>query len=248
VAKTVLLVLQALAQISIRPIAPSSHSFSTPVNSPTQAKTGLEWATVPNGFQCGVQVTLVPAPSAVTGSKISRMRPIPWRTQLGAVAAGYAMVVLVAAALLLARHIQYVTHRADANTYGGMYAFGDLMLGLFIGGLFLIPTLFLVLVIRKSEPAYTRYSQILLGLSLTAPISLGTLLIPAVSQGNSFLGWFCMGRLFASPIVIAGLAVSRLLARFDRAKRLTLYALLVELGTIALMVALFLFLAGTHRE
>jgi len=175
------------------------------------------------------------------------MRPIPWRTQLGAVAAGYAIVLLVAAVLVFWRHIQYVTHPADAIEYGNMYAFGDLILGLFIGGLFLIPTLLLVLVIRKSETAYTRYSQTLLGLSLTAPICLGILLIPAVSQGNSFLGWFCMDRLFASPIVVAGLAVSRLLARFGRAKRLTLYALLIELGTIALLVTLFLFLAWAHR-
>ena len=100
------------------------------------------------------------------------MKAIPWRTPLGAVAAGYAVVVFIAAVLLLGRHIQYVTHAADANSYGAMFAFGDLLLGLFIGGLFLIPTLFLVLVIRKSEGAYTRYSQTLLGLSLTAPISL----------------------------------------------------------------------------
>lgn len=166
------------------------------------------------------------------------MKPIPWRTPLGAVAAGYAIALLIAAALLFARHIQYVTHPNDAATYGAMFAFGDLLLGLFIGGLFLIPTFFLVLVIRKSELAYTRYSQTLLGLSITAPISLGILAIPAVGQGNSFLGWFCMDRLFASPIVIAGLAISRLLARFGRAKRLTSYALLVELATIALMVAL----------
>ena len=183
-----------------------------------------------------------------TGIRISRMKPIPWRAQLGVVVACYAMVLLVAAVLLYARHMQYVTHPEDAMSYGGMYAFGDLILGLFIGGLFLIPTILLVLVIRKSETAYTRYSQTLLGLSLTAPISLGVLLIPAVGQGNSFLGWFCMGRLFATPIVIAGLAVSRLLARFDRAKRLTSYALLVELGTIALLVALFLFSGGAHRK
>lgn len=169
------------------------------------------------------------------------MKAIPWRTPLGAVAAGYAIALLIAAALLLARHIQYVTHPDDAATYGAMFAFGDLLLGLFIGGLFLIPTVFLVLVIRKSESAYTKYSQTLLGLSLTAPISLGILAMPAVGQGNSFLGWFCMDRLFASPIILTGLAVSRLLARFGRAKRLTSYALLVELGTIALMVALFFF-------
>ena len=169
------------------------------------------------------------------------MKPIPWRTQLGAVAASYAIVLLVAVVLLFLRRIQYLTHPADAISSGGMYAFGDLMLGLFIGGLFLMPTFLLVLVIRKSETAYTNYSKILLGLSLTAPASLGILLIPAVNQSNSFPGWFCMDRLFASPIVVAGLMVSRLLARFDRAKRLTLYALLIELATIALIVALFFF-------
>ena len=172
------------------------------------------------------------------------MKAIPWRTPLGAVAAGYAVVVFIAAVLLLGRHIQYVTHAADANSYGAMFAFGDLLLGLFIGGLFLIPTFFLILVIRKSETAYTRYAQTLLGLSLTAPISLGILLIPAVGQGNSFLGWFCMDRLFASPIVIAGLVFSRLLTRFSRAKRLILYALFVELGTITSMVTLFVFFAA----
>jgi hypothetical protein len=179
------------------------------------------------------------------------MKPIPWRVQLGAVAAGYAMVFLVGAALIFERHLQYVNNPADAASYGAMYAFGDLILGLFIGGLFLIPTLLLVLVIRKSEPAYTRYSQILLGLSLTAPICMGVSLIPAVNQGNSFLGWFCMGRLFASPIIIAGLAGSRLLARFARAKRMTSYALLIEVGTIVLLVTLFFlsayFSAGARR-
>jgi hypothetical protein len=175
------------------------------------------------------------------------MKPIPWRVQLGAVAAGYAMVFLVGAALVFERHIQYVNNPADAASYGAMYAFGDLILGLFIGGLFLVPTLLLVLVIRKSETAYTRYSQTVLGFSLTAPICLGIFLIPAVNEGNSFLGWFCMGRLLASPIIITGLAASRLLARFARARRLTSYALLVELGTIGLLVTLFFFSAGACR-
>ena len=65
-----------------------------------------------------------------------------------------------------------------------------------------------------------------------------------MGQGNSFLGWFCMDRLFASPIIIVALAVSRVLAHSDRAKRLILYSLCVELGTIALMVSLFVFLAA----
>jgi hypothetical protein len=172
------------------------------------------------------------------------MKPIPRRVQLSAVVAGYVAVFLLSAMLLYQRHMQYVNHPDDVASSGGMYAFGDLLLGFFIGGLFLIPTFLLVLVIRNSEAAYTRYSQVLLGLSLTAPVCLGLFLIPAVNQGNMFLGWFSMGRLLASPIVIVGLVVSRLLARFGRAKRLTSYALLIEVGTILLIVTLFLLLAG----
>ena len=126
-----------------------------------------------------------------TGSRISPMKPIPWRVQLGVVAVGYVAVILVAAVLVYVRYMQYVNHPDDVMSSGSMYAFGDWMLELFIGGLFLIPTFLLVLVIRKSETAYTSYSQTLLGLSLTAPICLGVFLIPAVNQGTTFLGWFC---------------------------------------------------------
>jgi len=168
------------------------------------------------------------------------MKPISWRGQLGVVAAGYAAFFLVTAVLIYHRHMQYVNDPDPASTSGGMYAFGDLLLGVFIVGLFLIPTFLLVLVIRKSEVAYTRYSQALLLLSLTAPIGLVTL-IPAVSQANTFFGECGFYRVLASPLVIVVLAVSRLLARFDRAKRLTLYALLIEVATFVLLVALFIF-------
>ena len=184
---------------------------------------------------------------AASGIRIPAMKPIPRRVQLGVVAAAYGATLLVAAVLVYARHMQYVNHPDDAIASGGMYAFGDWILGLFIGGLFLIPTFLLMLLIRNSEKAYTRYSQILLGLSLTAPICVGVFLIPAVNQGNSLLGWFCMDRLLASPIVIVGLAVSRLLARFGRAKRLTSYALLIEVGTPALLLMLLLLSGGTRH-
>jgi len=72
-------------------------------------------------------------------------------------------------------------------------------------------------------------------------------LIPTVNQGNTFLGVFCIYWLFASPLVFMGLAVSRFLARFSRAKRLTSYALLLEVGTFALLVALFLLLSRARR-
>jgi hypothetical protein len=175
------------------------------------------------------------------------MKSIPLRAQLSLVAAGYAAVLATAALLVYVRHLQYVNHPEDVAASSGMYAAGDWMLEIFIGCMLLVPTFVLMLVIRKSENLYAGCSKVLLGLSLTAPISLGVLSIPAVGQGTMALGWICMDRLFCSPIVIVGLVVSRLLARFDQAKRLTLYALLIEVLTFALTAGLFLFAAGADR-
>jgi len=175
------------------------------------------------------------------------MKSTPLRAQLGLVAASYAVVLATAALLVYVRHLQYVNHPEDVAASSGMYAAGDWMLEIFIGCMLLVPTFVLVLVIRKSEHLYDGYSRILLGLSLTAPICLGVLSIPAVNQGTMVLGWICMDRLLGSPIVIVGLVVSRFLARFDQAKRLTLYALLIEVLTLALTAAVFLFAARAHR-
>jgi hypothetical protein len=175
------------------------------------------------------------------------MKSIPLRAQLSLVAASYVVVLATAALLVYARYLLYVNHPADAAAAGGMYAAGDWMLEIFIGFMLLVPTFVLVLVIRKSESLYTGYSKVLLGLSLTAPISLGLVSIPAVGQGTMLLGWICMDRLLCSPVVILGLVASRLLARFDKAKRLTLYALLIESFTLALAVALFLFAPKSHQ-
>lgn len=176
------------------------------------------------------------------------MKPISLRTQLGLVAAGYVVVLATAAILVDIRHLLYVNHAAEAAAAGGMYAGGDWILELMIGCMLLVPTFALALVVRKSETLSTVYSKVMLGLSLTAPVSLGALCITAVSQGNMLLGWICLDRILCSPVAIVGLLVSRLLARFDRAKRLTLYALLIEVLTLVLTVAL-LFFAGrsSHR-
>ena len=63
-----------------------------------------------------------------------------------------------------------------------MYAGGDLLLEIIICFLFFVPTAGLVFVIRKSESAYTTFAIVLLGLSLTAPISAGLLIIPVSNQ------------------------------------------------------------------
>jgi hypothetical protein len=151
------------------------------------------------------------------------------------------MALGIAGILIAWRYWQYVTHPADAAASSGMWAGGDLMLELFICGMFLVVTFFLVLVIYKYETAYTNYAKALIAISVTAPASVGLMAIPAVGQGTSLVGWACLFRLFASPLVLAGFGMSRVFARFPKAKRITNRALLIEGLTLAFMV-LMLFL------
>ena len=175
------------------------------------------------------------------------MDAIPLRAKLGVVAGGYALVLATGIMLVYGRHLLYVNHPQEVMAASGMYAAGDWMLEIFIGVLLLVPTFFLALVIRKSERLYTGYSKVLLGLSLTAPLCLGIFSIPAVNQSSMLLGYVCMDRLFGSPIVILALLVSRLLARFDRARRLTSYALSIEILTLVLLAALLVLPAAARR-
>jgi hypothetical protein len=169
------------------------------------------------------------------------MKPTPLQAGLFAVGAGYAAVLAMATLLVYERHMQYLRHPEDVAASGGMYAFGDWILEIFIVGMLLILTLVLALVIRKRESLYTGYSKFLFGLSLTAPLCLGVFSIPAVNQRDMLLGQICVERMFASPILAVFFVVNRLLARFEGAKRLATYALLIEWGTLALMVGLLLF-------
>lgn len=177
------------------------------------------------------------------GSYNSCMELSTSRVQLRLVKASYAAVVVVSGLLIYERYLRYVRNPQDVAAAGGMYAGGDLLLEIFISFLFLAPTVALVFVIRKSEPAYTAYAKWLLGLSLTAPISLGLLFIPSLN------GWYwgdaCIFRLFAIPIVVVVLIFSWWLTRFARARRLICYALLIEgLTLVAIVAALFLFSKG----
>jgi len=177
------------------------------------------------------------------GSYNSCMGPSPSRLQLRLVAASYAVVGVVSALLIAARYLQYVRNPQDAAASSGMYAGGDLLLEIFICCLFLVPTVALVFVIRKSESLYIAYAKVLFGLSLTAPLSVGLLLIPVLNQWH--WGDAIVFRLFAIPLVVVVLIFSRVLTRFARARRLIFYALLIEGLTFVVIVAsLFLFSKG----
>lgn len=173
------------------------------------------------------------------------MEPSPSRLQLRLVKAGYAVVIVVSSLLIYKRYLQYVRNSQDVAASSGMYAGGDLLLEVFICFLFLVPTVALVFVIRKSESAYTAYAKVLLGLSLTAPISVGVLMIPVLNQW--YWGDAIIFRLFAIPIVVVVLIFSWWLTRFARARRLISYALLIEgLTFVAIIVALFFLSKARH--
>ncbi len=171
------------------------------------------------------------------------MEPSPSRMQLQLVAASYGVVVVVSALLIFARYLQYVRNPQDVAAAGGMYAGGDLLLELFLCFLFFVPTVALAYVIRKSELFYTAYAKVLLGVSLTAPLSVGLLVIPVLNQW--YWGDVCIFRLFAIPIVVVVLIFSRWLTPFVRARQLISYAVLVEALTFAVIIAgLVLFSQG----
>lgn len=162
------------------------------------------------------------------------MNPSSWRVKLGLVGVAYAVVLLFAAAALYVRHLQELRYPAEAS--GGMWAAGDAMLLIFIAGLFMIPTAFLIWVMAGFESIYKAYSQFLLALSLSAPVCLGVLTF-GQSALASTAGGLCLYRLLSSPFILVGIGVSRLVARFDRAKRLTSYAFLIEGLTLVAAVA-----------
>lgn len=155
--------------------------------------------------------------------------------QVGLVASAYGVVSLFAAAVFYVRRLQELKYPAEAS--GGMWAAGDAMLLIFIVCLFMIPTGFLIWVIAGFESIYKAYSQFLLALSLSAPICLGVLTISESSMAST-AGGVCLFRLLSSPFILLGIGVSWLVARFDRAKKLISYALLIEGLTFLIAVAL----------
>jgi len=167
------------------------------------------------------------------------------RLHPGFIAAGYAAVALLASILIYNQHVQRVRelHEEMASRMPQFHPNNEWLVALLIGGLFLLPTFLLISVIRESETAYTLYSRALLALSVTAPLCI-LIFIGGLSLGTGFLG-VCFYRFFASPSITLGLIVSRVFARFERAKRLILCALGIEMVT---WIASLVFMAFVLRS
>ena len=168
------------------------------------------------------------------------------RLQVRLVASMYAVVAVISGLLIFNRYLLYVQHPQDVSAASGMYAGGDLLLEAMVLCLFLVPTAVLVFFLRRSESAYTAYAKILLGVSCTAPLSLGLIFIPALS--HAYLGDAIIFRLFAIPIFTVVLIVSLYLTRFSRARRLISYALLIEALPLAILIGILFVSAIRHRH
>jgi hypothetical protein len=164
---------------------------------------------------------------------------VSWRGKMVLIAACYGAIFAFAVVAIVGRYYAALRNPNDFN--GGMAAFGDLLLDLLIGVLLLVPTFLLTLAVREREIASVMFAKILFGFSLTSPLSLGLLSIPAVSQTNNIVGSLCMYRLIGSPVVLAGIATSRLLSRYRPAKRLISCALVSEGVTLVLCAAAVLY-------
>jgi len=124
-----------------------------------------------------------------------------------------------------------------------MWAFGDALLYIFIAGLFMVPTGFLIWATAQFEAYFTGYSIFLLGLSLSSPVCLIVLYAGEKHVGQALIN-LCFCRLMSSPFILVGMGISRLVARFDRTRRLVGYALLVEGLTLIIAVALVIHALG----
>jgi hypothetical protein len=173
------------------------------------------------------------------------VKSISWRVQLGLVALGYGAVLVIAATLLFGRHLQELQNPAEAS--GGMWAAGDAFLLIFLGCLFMAPTVFLIWVTARFEAFYTAYSKFLLGLSLSAPVCLGVLYLGENHVGQTLIN-LCLFRLMWLPFILVGMGISRLVARFGRAKRFASYAFLIEGLTLAIAVGLVIHSLGGSKS
>src|SRR5262249_20573847 len=139
----------------------------------------------------------------------------------------------------------YVHHPQDVSAASGMYAGGDLLLELMILCFLLMPTGLLVFFLRRSEPANTAYAKMLLGLSVTSPLSLGLMFVPMLNRG--YLGEAIFFRMCAIPIFAVVFLLSLSSTQFSRARRLITYALLIEGIPFAIAIGFLLFSPSAHR-
>lgn len=162
----------------------------------------------------------------------------PWRLHLALILIGFAIVLAIWGGNLYTRHLQAVAHPEDDNASGGMYAFAEALSNLFSACLLMVPTLFLIRFLSRFETIYTAFSKLLFWLSATMPV---IVVASYVARSTQFMGDLMVLRVLASPFCVTGMAFSRLVARTGLTRSLTLRALLIEAGGLAMAMSLLTF-------
>ena len=176
------------------------------------------------------------------------MQAISRRIQLELIGAGYVAVLMYGILAFFQRYLYEL--REPVDSAGGMAAFGEEMLTLFIFLLFLVPTFFLLRLMANSGPVgqsdrfYTVYAKLLLALSVTAPLCVVLLVL---FHRSLLIQNICVTRLWRSPCVFIVMVMSRVLGRRTPKKRLMTWALLIEGITLIVSLAVFMGMAGANE-
>lgn len=173
------------------------------------------------------------------------MTAISKRLQVQLIAFGYASILLYGVYTWYVRDLAAL--RDPAYSSGGMWAFGDLLLNMFLFGLFLVPTFFLLRLLAGEERVFAVYSKIALAVTCSAPLCVAILTTMKWHPLPLWAQDVCMNRLWYSPAILVILVLSRILGRRHRLKRVLTCALSVELGTLVGSIAVFVLLAGAHQ-
>ena len=104
--------------------------------------------------------------------------------------------------------------------------------------LLMVPILWLIWLMSKYETVYTAYSKFLFWLSVTLPVCLAVFFVRPLRE--IFVDP-CLIRFVASPFVFVGIGISRWMARFDLAKKLTFRALVIEGVTLGIIAGVLFF-------
>ena len=164
------------------------------------------------------------------------------RLQLELIGAGYAAALMYGAYRFWIWHLYELREPIDSS--GGMAAFGEEMLTLFVFALFLVPTFFLLRLMAQSDGVYDVYAKLLLAVSVTAPISVVVL---ALFHRSLLIQDICGTRLWRTPCVLVVMAMSRVLGRRSPSKKLISWAMVIEAGTLIVAFAVFAVLARGHE-
>jgi hypothetical protein len=166
------------------------------------------------------------------------MQALSQRNQVMLIVTGYAAVTMFAVFEFFQRYLYRL--REPIDSAGGMAAFGDLMLSIFVFFLFLFPTFFLLRLLAQNQGFYGPYARVLLGVSITNPISVALL----AAFHRSVLAQNIFGeRIWVSPLVLTVMIMSRILGRRSPSKRLMTYASLIEGGTMVASAVAFVGMA-----